>query len=132
MYMELIAETFPRDETVRHVLMQMARFAFDAGHENDKALATQISAPLASLSEAWANSSVASFADGAFGLVISEDKLGRKDVEQAVPALDLRTGEPLAWAPDFCACAHRPQVLRLELGEVGREGGRPQLPLPLC
>ena len=47
------------------------------------------------------DSSVASFVDGAFGLVVSEDKLGRKDVELAVPALDLRTGEPLEWAPEF-------------------------------
>ena len=87
------------------VVVAIAAAACDAGLLSapmlEKARETYVMMVGASRGGGLHDSSVASFADNAFGLVISEDKLGRKDVELAVPALDLRTGEPLTWAPDF-------------------------------
>ena len=47
------------------------------------------------------DSKVVACEDGVMDLVISEDKLGRRDVEQSIPAIDVRTGEPLEWAGAF-------------------------------
>jgi hypothetical protein len=47
------------------------------------------------------DSKVVAYEDGVLDLVISEDKLGRKDVGQSIPTIDVRTGEPLDWVDGF-------------------------------
>ena len=47
------------------------------------------------------DSKVVACEGGVLDLVISEDKLGRKDVGQSIPAIDVRTGEPVDWIDGF-------------------------------
>jgi hypothetical protein len=51
---ELVAETFPRDGSVRHAFLRMHRLAFDTGR-NEDALDSQVAAPFAAMTEAFAN-----------------------------------------------------------------------------